>query len=220
MTALGIFIWFSPVFTRIVLQREGKNDFLAIHVRILYIIPFTKIIPLFSLEEGGFVFRHRTDAPFSAAKEKKGRTSFRKVRQYRMKLQRIVDRVRNFYRMIRRFLAKIKVNHLMWFTEIGSGDAASSALLTGLVWNIKGALLMVMDHLVKMGAKPSIQVIPKFNEKVFRTHLEISLEFPLGEAIRTVFHFIRHLRKGREKNGRTSNSGLDEYGDGEYKEHG
>lgn len=213
-------VWYSRVDVKIKFQKEGENDFLRISARFFHLITVRKEIPLLSLGEEGISLKHQTEAPLLKEKKKRTMVTYRKIKQVRLKMKRIVDRAHDFYRMVRLFLAKIKVTRIDWSTEVGAGDAATSAILSGIIWSLKGSLLMVLDHYVTLSQRPNLRVVPNFQESVFRTDIDLSLTFPLGQAMKTAFQLLRYWRKGSVKHGRASHSRTHEYGDGEYQGHG
>ncbi|WP_028987729.1 DUF2953 domain-containing protein [Thermicanus aegyptius] len=181
------------------LQKNGENDSLNIFVRLLFLIPIRKEIPLLKLGGKGITLRHETDSPFAEGNRKTDRISYQEIQKIRRGMKEWIDRIRDFYCIIQGFLAKIKVKRFSWHTELGTEDAALTAILVGLLWNLKGVTLMGLGHFMILTESPEIRVIPHYAGERFRTYLDLTLRFSLGQAIKTAILLIWNLRKGREK---------------------
>ncbi|HEX3031636.1 MAG TPA: DUF2953 domain-containing protein [Bacillota bacterium] len=73
---------------------------------------------------------------------------------------------------LHKIIAKTEIRHLSWRTTFGTGDAASTGVLAGVAWSLKGSLVGWLLHQVKkVKTSPQLKVIPQFSTSVF------SLEF-------------------------------------------
>ncbi|MCO7124847.1 DUF2953 domain-containing protein [Sporolactobacillus shoreicorticis] len=73
------------------------------------------------------------------------------------------------------------VKHVVWVTTCGTGDAAETALLSGIIWSIKASILpwiaqFCSDH-------PRINVVPAFQRKTLNSNLSCMFQVKIGDAI-------------------------------------
>ncbi|CCQ92434.1 hypothetical protein CULT_10222 [[Clostridium] ultunense Esp] len=88
------------------LQKNGENDSLNIFVRLLFLIPIRKEIPLLKLGGKGITLRHETNTPFGEDTRKTGRISYHEIQKMRKGMKEWIDRIRDFYRIIQGFWPK------------------------------------------------------------------------------------------------------------------
>lgn len=62
----------------------------------------------------------------------------------------------------------LKCTELLWKSEIGIGDAAITAEITGGLWIFKSILISYMTELTPFKNKPSINIKPDFNKQKYR----------------------------------------------------
>lgn len=116
----------------------------------------------------------------------------------------------NLYRAIRHFLSHVRCQKLKWHSTIGTGDAAETGILTGLVWNLKSVTMGWGSHYLAMETTASLKVTPDFNRPCLDTHFTCIVKFRLGYAILTGCRILFHIKKAgfqenKEKEHRTVN---------------
>ncbi|MCO7175931.1 DUF2953 domain-containing protein [Sporolactobacillus kofuensis] len=89
---------------------------------------------------------------------------------------------------------KIKVSQMSWVTTCGSGDAAETALLCGVIWSLKSSIIpwiapISSDH-------PRINVIPRFQGKCLYSSLSCMFQIRIGDAIVMIKKIRHQLKEG------------------------
>ncbi|WP_257346600.1 DUF2953 domain-containing protein [Pseudalkalibacillus decolorationis] len=131
------------------------------------------------------------------------------------KVKEYVDSVYQLGRIVRRFFKRITFEKLLWESQIGTGDAASTGIFSGLLWSIKGSIAGFLSFTATMKVPPIIEVTPSFQINVVNTRFVCIFSFRLGQAMFAAFQVAKNW-KGREHHVRTSNPGFDANSDGKY----
>ncbi|WLD92376.1 DUF2953 domain-containing protein [Alkalihalobacillus sp. AL-G] len=127
----------------------------------------------------------------------------------------LIDSVYNLGKIVRRFFKKVSVEKFIWESKIGTGDAASTGLFSGLFWTMKTSTVGFLSFTTTFVAPPTIEVLPFFQEKILNTRFVCIFSFRLGQVIFAAFQVVKNW-KGRERHVRTSNPGFDANSDGKY----
>ncbi len=53
----------------------------------------------------------------------------------------IVKKLQEIHSILKKNLKKVKINQWRWHSQIGTGDAASTGIITGFAWSIKGMVV-------------------------------------------------------------------------------
>ncbi|NOU97605.1 DUF2953 domain-containing protein [Paenibacillus sp. LMG 31456] len=92
-------------------------------------------------------------------------------------------------------LKHVHCTRVVWKTNVGVGDAAETALTTGMVWGLKTSLLGFLFRFIKLDTRPEIMVIPQFNEVKFSTEVlclaRIRMYFILLAGLHLLFRIIK-----------------------------
>ncbi|MBB6448153.1 hypothetical protein HNR44_000102 [Geomicrobium halophilum] len=137
------------------------------------------------------VVRHKEET--NKKQEKKGTPH--DAENQKDKAQSALTHVVGLTKIIHRFLKKIHVREFQWETALGTGDAASTGTVSGLVWSGKSAVFALIATLMKVKHLPHLQVTPVFQASFFRTSLSCIVSFSLGNAIRALIQVLMHTRK-------------------------
>lgn len=98
-------------------------------------------------------------------------------------------------------LRNIKMTRLEWCTTIGTGDAAATGLMTGLLYLIKGGIISVFyNNLAKAASHPKIKVEPNFRKQQFSTSINCIFKIRLGNIIITGIKVAMKIVKRRGVN--------------------
>ncbi|GAA5416355.1 hypothetical protein Pryu01_01389 [Paraliobacillus ryukyuensis] len=81
---------------------------------------------------------------------------------------------------------KVRVESFQWHTIIGLEDAATTGMVTGALWSIKGGLLAAVDHFFYLDTRPNFDIATHFNEAVFQSTCACIFSIRLGQAMRTL----------------------------------
>nr|WP_144924164.1 DUF2953 domain-containing protein [Paenibacillus bovis] len=103
------------------------------------------------------------------------------------------------YKDIVMFIKKIKIYILEWSSQIGLGDAASSAIGAGTVWSIKGTIIAFLQSKLNFKRSPEIKVIPDFQGFSAQTYIKCMLKLKAGNAIWTGYKVLKTWKKYRNE---------------------
>ena len=109
----------------------------------------------------------------------------------------IIEHVVGLHKIVRKFLNTITITKLNWHTIFGIGDAAHTGILVGVGWSLKGSLLGVISHYMKLETKPIISITPAFQSLFSDTKLECMIHFRLGHAMLAGIRLVKFWRGGK-----------------------
>ncbi|MFD3445304.1 DUF2953 domain-containing protein [Microbacteriaceae bacterium 4G12] len=134
------------------------------------------------------------------AKEQQNKTTSQKMDESTFlqgfeKLSDFIKTIEDIHTMSKAFLHKVKVRELKWTSHFGTGDAASTGMIAGLIWTIKGMLVGLVSNYMKVTKRPELNVNPIFQGEAIVTHLECLVSFRVGQALVLTIALLRYLRK-------------------------
>jgi hypothetical protein len=195
---LFILIIFTKLSIYINYYHYKDNDDLKIEIRAWFgLIRFKKHIPLIKIDD---------DSPSIVMKEdsEKQETKVSQITSSEMKLnmknyKEILRHVVQLHSIVRSFLKKVSLKKLEWHSVIGVGDAAYTGMSTGALWAIKGSILGVLSHYLRMVEMPELMVTPDFNRIISQTKLICIFQFRIGNAMLAGLKLIKFWKGGRPK---------------------
>lgn len=131
-------------------------------------------------------------APFSK-ENNRGRFKLTTFRTVWGKWQYVLSQIAYFSRR------SVRCQQLKWQTVIGTGDAAETALLIGLLWGVKSSVSAVASRYFIMETVPQFRLHPDYAVSRLETRVTCILAFRLGEAILTTLRILLHIARGRHK---------------------
>ncbi|WP_028400795.1 DUF2953 domain-containing protein [Ectobacillus panaciterrae] len=113
------------------------------------------------------------------------------------KLPELIKSMGDIHTISKDFLRKVKVKKFLWRSHLGTGDAASTGILAGYVWSVKGMVTGLISHYMKLVKTPELDVVPVFQGKITTTELECMISFRVGQALLAGLKLFRYIRKHR-----------------------
>jgi hypothetical protein len=113
------------------------------------------------------------------------------------KLPELIKSLGDIHTIGKGFLRKVKVKKFLWRSHLGTGDAASTGILAGYVWSVKGIVTGALSQYTKLIKPPELDVTPIFQGKITTTELECMFSFRIGQALLTGLKLFRYIRKKR-----------------------
>ncbi|MFD2627873.1 DUF2953 domain-containing protein [Oceanobacillus kapialis] len=107
-------------------------------------------------------------------------------------LRREFDMVKELGKSANKVLRHLYFHKLVWHTEGGTGEAASTGLIAGGIWSIKGAITCYFVQQSTMKCKPVIRVIPHFQQQCYYTRFECIASLRIGQAIHALVYTIKN----------------------------
>jgi hypothetical protein len=185
---VAVVVWISLSHLRIQLyfSRVKENDYFFAEFKVL-----------------GGLFTHRLEVPFVEYRgiiggilvkmgiKGGGLDHLQDVQKQHLTPERILDmyhwgkwllmHVKEFTEWLRHMLTHVKCSEFRWDTRLGFGDAAETALATGMLWAVKSTLFGYIFQYVHLETRPKLSIQPQYN------HPELSTEFSCQANIRIGF---------------------------------
>ncbi|MDN4072597.1 DUF2953 domain-containing protein [Fictibacillus terranigra] len=193
---LFIVLLFSTVHVSFLYSHQGDDDFLRLKVSVWKFISYSFAVPEVKVNtsEKKIEVKEKSKGT-TGAKRKKTKITVQTIKENYKKYSRLLVQVTGFYRILRRFLKKVKISEVRWDSRFGLGDAASTAVASGAIWALKGNVLGILSHFVSLKGVPSIQVIPVYQGTLTQTRLSCMISFKIGHAIVVMLQMLKHWRK-------------------------
>lgn len=122
-----------------------------------------------------------------------------KIKRYRALSKKFIDRIDHFFRILRKFLRNITCEKFHWETLVGTGNAAETGTLIGVMWGTNMTLLSLLGKGIKWKEPPVVQIYPAYAESAFEIKLHSIICFRIGHAIlaitRLLLQFITNRRE-------------------------
>lgn len=204
-----VIIWFSSLKLIIDASRKENDDDVILEIRMLFgLIRFRYTMTYVDLLDTwqGWIIKDEIKAPLYRKRRKK-RFPFpmnkRKGGQKGKKnkwssFMQQLQKTGQFHRITKSFLKKVKVEKFRWKTSIGTGDAAETGLICGLIWGVKGSVAGMISNYMTLKSIPRIQVSPSFNRKIFSLSFQCIVRMRIGNLIVAGIRLWINLRKGRD----------------------
>jgi hypothetical protein len=184
---LGILALLSTVKVRIRYSHSGKFDQLIVLVRAAYgIVRIRMIVPSIMLRGWHLVYnqeRH-SHAGGLGKNSESGERSFgwHTIRRYRLAYRAIRASTRDFAPWLRQTMRKVECTRWRTDVRVGTGEAASTATLSGMLWSVMGCATGVAAHFVRLNAHPHGSVRPVYSGTEFSLVWEADFRIRAGTA--------------------------------------
>jgi hypothetical protein len=98
-------------------------------------------------------------------------------------------------RLTRLLLTAVCCEEFYWHLRFGTSDAAVTAVMSGLLWNMTALLLCHLTKKIRFVTKPIIQVCPDFQNEGFITEFKCIFSLRLGNVINAFFFIEKNINK-------------------------
>jgi hypothetical protein len=109
--------------------------------------------------------------------------------------QELLEHCFQFNKWLLDTLRHVRCTKLYWKTNVGLGDAAETAMATGIVWGLKSSLLGFLFQFIQLKTRPQLLVVPQYNEYAFASEIiclaKVRLFYILVAGIRLLFRILR-----------------------------
>lgn len=198
---LIILIIFTKITIYINYYHHKDDDNLKIEFRIWFgLIRYKKTFPAIKVDD---------DSPSIIVKEKDSKNdesnqeeSVNKITPEKLinslkNFQEILDHVFQLNIIIKKFLKKVTVRRFEWQSTIGLGDAVYSGMAAGALWTIKGGIIGLVSHYLRLKEMPKLMVQPSFQHMIADTELLCMFQFRIGYAMLAGIKLIKLWKGGR-----------------------
>ncbi|MFD0670472.1 DUF2953 domain-containing protein [Cohnella sp. GCM10027633] len=172
----------SRVRVRVRYSRSGRLDQLVVIVQALYgLIHYQFVLPSIVVRGWDIVYRERRAGGIANAtdeKKTKRRLGIGTVRKYWRSYRAIRTSTRGFKRWMRTTLKRVECTRWRLDFRVGTGDAAQTAVLTGLLWAVAGCASGAAGQFLQLNAIPQSRIEPNYAEPEFSAVWEA--DFQIG----------------------------------------
>jgi hypothetical protein len=177
------------------------NDHVSIKFRVWFgLIRYNIQVPLIKIDDDSpsLVVEEKVE---SGPKEEKKQEDRKKITPDAFldslkDAEELVRHIFGLHSIIRRFLRKVAVRDIEWHTLAGIGDAAHTAVLAGAIWSVKGGLIGILSHYMKLKDMPNLSVTPHFQAAVSQTRFSCMFQFRIGQAMLAGIKLIKYWKGG------------------------
>ena len=226
MLALILLISFMKLRIKVDILHNEENNHIKIKMMVLFgLISYTYNVPFVKADEENpsLVVESETKVGSSNNKtttsEQKSRITPHEVMDQIRQAKEFLEHVVNLRGIMKRFINHITIHKLEWNSTFGLGDAAQTGMATGVLWSLKGSIVGILAHYMRLKSKPVLAITPHFLENVVRTKLICIFSFRIGHAILGGFRVVKYWKstKGGKQHVRTSNSRLNDNSYGKFE---
>ncbi|RAP19020.1 hypothetical protein C2W64_04292 [Brevibacillus laterosporus] len=201
---LLILIMITPIKIFLHYHRKKENDIFTIHIQIWKLIKLNYELPMINLKlnkknQPEVVAKMKKEGDVLSNTESKSSIDTEDVESWLHRVQELVERIQDFYPIFRQALRHVYCEKLQWQTIIGTGDAAATGTLIGLVLGIKNMLASMLSYYISLQEMPRITVEPMWNATIIRTELSCVLFFRVGHVIVALVRIAIKMKKGRAR---------------------
>jgi len=202
---LGLFVLLviTPIQLTCFYSREGDNDQLEITIAAWGIIRRKYEIPILLLKmtETGpeLVAKVETIQHGSKLREKVKDFTRRQVKIWYRNYRDLLERVRDLLPLLKDLFKQIRCTKLEWHTLLGTGQAAETGALTGLIWGVKSLIVGILSHSISLQAMPAMSVQPVWNQALLHTKVQAVLHFYLGQFVFSALKVFLRIRKSKQR---------------------
>jgi hypothetical protein len=198
---LLIVIMFSKASIHIDFYHGNDNDQLTVIIKALAgLITFKKEIPMIKLDEDSpsVVIAEKTKTGPNETTKRQGERSFDKedLLDSLNDTKALMEHVVGLHIHVKKLLAKVKIKKLEWHTCVGIGDAASTAIVCGAIWSVKGGILGLLSRYMRLVASPVLTVTPNFQQLASQIILKCMFQITIGHAIWAGIKLVKYWKGG------------------------
>ncbi|TFE29947.1 DUF2953 domain-containing protein [Cohnella luojiensis] len=180
---------FSRVRFRVRYSRSGRLDQLVIVIQALYgLFHYQIILPSIVIRGWSIVYRDKREGGLSGIgtddqKQNKRKISkgslLRNARSYRT----ILFSTKKFRRWARRTMKKVECTRWRLDFRVGTGDAATTAVVSGLLWAVMGCASGAAGQFITLKTSPHGHVMPNYVTTEFSVVWEADFRIRVSSAL-------------------------------------
>lgn len=199
---LGVFgcviaCMFSKLHIRFIMTRHGTDDHFLVSVKglfgLLRLNYEAPIIQFKGIGEGLMMALGDDEAAAQDETENRVKVNIEKLRRAYEKYRELLAYTAGFVEWLNWILGKLHCTKFRWHTNVGTNDAAETAIYAGSLWVLKTAPLGYLLKRIQMEVKPDIAVNPTYNMPQFSTEAAVKFTIRLGWAILSIFRILPRI---------------------------
>ncbi len=180
---LIIFIYFIKISVKVTFKYDENDAVIQFRVRaLLGLIKLLFLYPNPKKKDRSNVTETTELEKERQAKEEERDDDFEPLRPW-VTIHALLQHLSRIQDIVSNFLKKVQIRKFEWSSHFGTGEAASTGVLSGTVWALKGNAIGLISNFFSLMEQPKISVTPHFQEKVIKTECQCMFRFRLGHAI-------------------------------------
>jgi len=181
---LAVAASYSHVVIRGHVTRKGADDNADFEVTALYgLLRYHMKVPVVLFENQGVKLKAKTAGPMVGVSETEAEIDKNMIERFFDRMMDFLRFTRDLTGLAKHLISRVKLTELRWTTDVGTGDAVSTAMATGLAWSVKTTVTGVMSQLVRLRTNPHLAVAPHFNSTKFETALAFEAQMRLWHLL-------------------------------------
>ncbi|MED1561494.1 hypothetical protein AJ85_04290 [Alkalihalobacillus alcalophilus ATCC 27647 = CGMCC 1.3604] len=195
----GMLIFLAKITIDCHYQHQIDDDLLTVQVKLWAIHIYTFSSPVIKVDPKtlSVTLEEKNESPLGTT-DKKQRFTINWLKKEIKKSQRFLQQVTGFYKIVQRFMKKVKVKKLEWHSQVGVDDAVLTAQLAGALWTLKGVVIGFVSNFFTLVHYPRIQVDPIYQGMMTKTNFSCMFSFRIGQAIIAGLLIVKHWHKTKK----------------------
>jgi hypothetical protein len=179
----------------------NDNDHIKLEFKIWFgLIKYKKEIPMVKIDEDSPTIVYKSETKKgkenqTTKEEDKVITKDKVINSFH-DAYKLLQHVVKLHSIVRNFLSKVQVKNIEWYSAMGVGDAAYTGMLVGGIWAIKGSIIGIISHYMKLSEMPKMTVTPCFQQTISQTRFKCMFQFRIGQAILAGLKLIKFWKGG------------------------
>jgi len=204
-----LFLFLLIIFTKLTIYvyyfHHNDNDDLKIELRVLFgLIKYKIKVPVIKVDDDSpsIIVKSKSQMGDSADEDTDLDVNQLNNHDFLRKLQftkELFHKVFGMNVIVKKFLQKVTIKNFEWQTLFGVGDAAYTGMMTGALWAVKGGIIGVLSHYMRLKEMPQLTVTPHFQAVVIHTRLTCMFQFRIGYAILAGLKLIKFWKGGKPR---------------------
>lgn len=202
---LILLLFFIIILTKVKIYLDfyhgNDNDRVSILIKVWGgLIKYKKEIPMIKVDEenASVVIKEKTEMGPDEKTTKEEENQFDKddLLNSLNDTKALLHHVIGLHTHIRRLMSKVQIKKLEWHTHVGIGDAASTAVVCGAIWTVKGSIIGIISNYMRLVKMPILTVTPNFQQKISQIQLKCIFQIRIGHAILAGLKLVRYWKGG------------------------
>ncbi|USK32909.1 DUF2953 domain-containing protein [Bacillus sp. F19] len=196
-----LFLAFMKITVIFDLKHVGDDDEIKVKLKAVFgLLKYTIKIPLIKVDPNGPNLILKEEKKMGKASKQKGideKISPDDILTNIKDFKELTEHIVHLHAIIRKFLQHVQIVKFEWRSQLGTGDAATTGMLIGPGWTLKGAAVAIISTYMKLKSRPILSIEPNFYQMSSKTILSCMLHFRTGHAIVAGLRLLKYWRGGR-----------------------
>jgi hypothetical protein len=203
---IAVMVWFGlrRLHVHMFFSRVKDNDHFFVHLKLLGgLISYKMDVPILEYRGvyGGIIVKMKSimrirNKELQPKKQKQEFTPERISDMYHWG-RVLLAHVKEFTSWLQQMLTHVKCTEFRWDTRLGIGDAAETALATGMLWAVKSTLFGYIFQYVHLETKPKLSIQPQYNRPEFSTEFSCHASIRIGFLVYSMLVLVWRIMKSK-----------------------